>query len=672
LAFTQPILDALARNTDYRIEANVRWPELIGLMGALIVGVPVLAIVVDQFFRIARRLRDSVMFYLAMLAALGFVRPLGNWLYLSDLGAWRVTCMLALCAGAAVVVLRQRSGLFRQWLTITALGAVFFPAIFTARLAIPRKSHGLPTNVAIQNPAPVILIVFDEFSGLTLMNDKLDIDAERFPQFARLASSSTWYRNATSVHARTPMAVPAILSGRFPGPDCEPDPPNYPRNLFDLISAGSQHEMTVFEPTTRLFSHVAALKPDTRPYGQRLGGLLCTLALVYPELILPRDAPIPFPDVPRVWFGMTDSAVRETSGREHYGWNVSRDTQWTRFLPCIRRGDRPPFCFLHLLLPHFPWCFYPSGNHYLALKEAPLLVHGALGELGEDWPNDPPLIARWEHRYVLQVGYVDRCVGELLDQVHSSGLWDSCLLIVTADHGVSFRPGHSRRVPDAQTLPDLMSVPLYVKYPGQSAGRIDDRNVEAVDLLPTICDVLGISPDDPRDGGSLLQSPERLRKTFAFEGQSTVIEPDFPQKTAAVARHRAIFDARSVEPLPTVAISHPEWCGHRLDEFTIRDSGSNTLELWEYHAALDASSHFVPGLIEGCVRSADLGPTPGDIALAVDGVVVDICRTFPLGFDRHGFSMLLAETVASTPGHTLELFVVTPESVLIRLHVWST
>ena len=38
-----------------------------------------------------------------------------------------------------------------------------------------------------------------------------------------------------------------------------------------------------------------------------------------------------------------------------------------------------------------------------------------------------------------------------------------------------------------------MSVPLFIKLPGQTEGRIDDRNVESVDILPTIADVLGIS-----------------------------------------------------------------------------------------------------------------------------------------------------------------------------------
>ena len=55
----------------------------------------------------------------------------------------------------------------------------------------------------------------------------------------------------------------------------------------------------------------------------------------------------------------------------------------------------------------------------------------------------------------------------LLDRLAETGVLDQCLLIVTSDHGVSFRPGHSRRLPDPDNLADIASVPLFIKLPGQ-------------------------------------------------------------------------------------------------------------------------------------------------------------------------------------------------------------
>ena len=123
---------------------------------------------------------------------------------------------------------------------------------------------------------------------------------------------------------------------------------------------------------------------------------------------------------------------------------------------------------------------------------------------------------RNEFRYRQQVGYVDRFIGQVLDRLKESDLFDRCLLIVTADHGVSFHPGHSRRLPDADNLSDILSVPLFVKLPGQLNGTTDDRNIESVDLLPTVAEVIGVRLVEPIDvnptcpGGWIRYSVSRI------------------------------------------------------------------------------------------------------------------------------------------------------------------
>ncbi|MDA1015942.1 MAG: hypothetical protein O3A00_15980 [Planctomycetota bacterium] len=60
------------------------------------------------------------------------------------------------------------------------------------------------------------MVVFDEASGLSLMDENREIDATLFPNFSALAKQATWYRNATTVHQFTANAVPAILTGTYP------------------------------------------------------------------------------------------------------------------------------------------------------------------------------------------------------------------------------------------------------------------------------------------------------------------------------------------------------------------------------------------------------------------------------------------------------------------------
>src|SRR5690606_40436362 len=93
-------------------------------------------------------------------------------------------------------------------------------------------------------------IVFDALPTAGLLDGSGHIDAELFPNFARLADGATWYRNNTSVAAFTVRAVPALLTGRYPEPPGPLVPPPDPENLFTLL-AGS-YEVEAREYVTRL------------------------------------------------------------------------------------------------------------------------------------------------------------------------------------------------------------------------------------------------------------------------------------------------------------------------------------------------------------------------------------------------------------------------------------
>ena len=62
----------------------------------------------------------------------------------------------------------------------------------------------------------MVVILFDEFAGFALNGPDGRIDAARYPNFARLATDATWYRNATTVADYTERAVPALLTGDRP------------------------------------------------------------------------------------------------------------------------------------------------------------------------------------------------------------------------------------------------------------------------------------------------------------------------------------------------------------------------------------------------------------------------------------------------------------------------
>ena len=134
-------------------------------------------------------------------------------------------------------------------------------------------------------------------------------------------------------------------------------------------------------------------------------------------------------------------------------------------------------------------------------------LHGMDGWLAsEHWDDDPWPVLQGYQRHLLQLEYTDRQLGRLLRRLERRGLWDRALVVVVADHGVSFRAGEGRRPVTADNLADIVNVPMFVKLPGQRRGRVDDRP-RAVDLLPTIAEVLGIRLPWETDGTSLLAAP---------------------------------------------------------------------------------------------------------------------------------------------------------------------
>ena len=178
-----------------------------------------------------------------------------------------------------------------------------------------------------------------------------------------------------------------------------------------------------------------------------------------------------------------------------------RPGQVQRFVRSIS-ADRPDSLnFIHVLLPHTPWQYLPTGEQYTppAGKEVPGVDDNGI------WTKDPALPQQAFQRELLQVGYVDRLLGEVIRRLRSQGLYDKAVFILTADHGISFKPGEleaNRRGPRA--LPTVLGVPLFVKAPGQHSGEVDDRHATTADVLPTVADVLGTKLGWPTDGRSLL------------------------------------------------------------------------------------------------------------------------------------------------------------------------
>lgn len=666
-AFSEPIFAALSQQFVYLHDLGAGWLEIAFILLVLTVLLPMAWILVDGLvMAISKRYlrgygQNLALATLFVLLWLSIIRPFMKVSFLEMMAAVWIASLIVAISGAIVSLqFYLRSLWIRRWVTLATIGLVCFPLQFVIQYGSIREP-AVDSKNAIEHPIPVVMIVFDEFSGTTLMNRDLQVDDQNFPQFARLAKMSNWYRQASTVHVRTDVAIPAMLSGQFPSVRRPALESEFPGNLFQLIHGSRAFDMTVFEPVTRLCPETLRRRPlIPRPTSEKFASLIGTMSAVYSRLILPKDTPIEFPPISRLWFGMAErvEATQDYSfGLCRFDAFVMRDNQANQFMKSLHETSKPAFRFLHIELPHVPWCFLPSGNRYEFDELNSFNPAGSWGDIGEDWGTDSGIIARNEHRYLQQVRYVDRYLGLILDRLQEIKLLDRCLLIVTADHGVSFRPGHSRRVPDAATLPDLLSVPLFIKFPNQVTGKVSDANVESVDILPTIAEALEITLPETIDGISVTQTTRRPRKSLFLDKGMTILEPVIPRLEEAVERRLTIFGNDSLDHPPLRASTHPAWHGRSIDEFSVEDRPLRSLAIdpntgWQYLG----NSIPLKCLITGTLEPQGLGASSADLVVVVNKIIRDTGATYPKGGRVHGFEFLLPESLAQDSPLPIELY----------------
>ena len=119
-------------------------------------------------------------------------------------------------------------------------------------------------------------------------------------------------------------------------------------------------------------------------------------------------------------------------------------------------GGRPVLQFMHLELPHSPYMLTPDGEIH---PRSPSSFYPSLA-------GNREVIESLRNAYEMQVEFVDREIGEFLDRLKEAGVYDQALVIVTADHGVSWKldaPG--RVLGEANRRHDLSHTSLH-----QTAG----------------------------------------------------------------------------------------------------------------------------------------------------------------------------------------------------------
>ena len=422
---------------------------------------------------------------------------------LADLAKGGPALVIAVGAGLLGGLLYARVAGVRQFLLYLSPLPLLAAGLFLFSSPVSGLVNGADAEVVedVDSTRPVVMLVLDEFPTAALLDDQGGIDATQFPNFARLAMGSTWFRNYTTHNAGTVQAVPSLLSGQLPTRGRAPLVTDWPTNLFTLL--GGSYEMAVQETVTQLCppsvcrNASRTVTQRTPVDGEGLEGAVSDATDVLSQLVSLNAEPEVAVDE------FTEETVSvpapDEMGVEDRNQVTNQPTRFTDFLEGMVRGEDPTLHFVHLILPHGPWRFFPDGTEYVSPDGDPE------GEIAGTWTDAwPAELTRL--RLELQSEYTDALVGRTIDRMQATGLWDDALFVVVADHGGAFVVDEPGRALGEDNAFEVMWTPLFIRDPDLAPG-VDETDMEATDLLPTMADLLGIDLPYEVQGASAVSRP---------------------------------------------------------------------------------------------------------------------------------------------------------------------
>ena len=180
------------------------------------------------------------------------------------------------------------------------------------------------------------------------------------------------------------------------------------------------------------------------------------------------------------------------------GYRVDTQTDFVLDYLNNRKSDRPFFLFVSWLEPHHQnaaghyqgppgskerFCGYPVPEDLRAL---------GVGDWAREYPD-----------YLGCCASLDENVGRIVQVLKDRGEYDNTLIVYTSDHGSHFKTRNSeykRACHDSCT-----HVPLIVRGPGFTGGRVIDRPVSLIDLPVTLLRAVGIEIPAGWQGNPLQQ-----------------------------------------------------------------------------------------------------------------------------------------------------------------------
>ncbi len=387
--------------------------------------------------------------------------------------------------------------------------------------------------------------------------DRLATEGVRFDQ--------TWTESPICQPARA-----SLLTGRYPNNhgvlgnfagDCQPEWDTFPRHLqqagYTTASIGKTH----------FSAWPMAAEPGTpAPTDEWIGSFgfdhvveefdkyvhLFDVETPYMQFLREHGALEPYQEIvqanfrggDRHWNGVTSPLPQEL---DLTCFLADEAQQWLDRRP----DDVPWFLQLSFVQPHVPLMGDPVWADHYAKAAIERTARSEPTATTDEWATHLNGLRNHSHselltdefvlagarQYYAMVSLIDQRIGDLLAQLEKKGQLDNTWIVYSADHGEML--GDHGLMAKMNFYRSSVRVPLIVRPPGGTTGRVETKPVQAFDVAATLLDA---GTATALDG-----APSRSLVTLVTGGEGT-------------ARHHAVSMIRLLPKLPTwQAITDGQW-----------------------------------------------------------------------------------------------------------------
>jgi len=241
---------------------------------------------------------------------------------------------------------------------------------------------------------------------------------------------------------------------------------------------------------------------------------------------------------------------------------------------------KPFFAYVAFTAPHDPRMPPPAyrEHYYRALPPLPPdflpqlpfdngMMHGGRDENLGAWPRTEAMIRDQLAEYYGMITHLDEQIGRIHAALKKTGQADNTIIIYSADNGLAL--GSHGLLGKQSVFEHSMRTPLIISGPGIPRGKFISAFTYLLDLFPTLCDALSMTPPAGLEGENL----RPLWEGKSFRVRDSVFLPYLDLQRAVRDErwklivypkigHMQLFDLQADPHETTNLIDRPESAAH--------------------------------------------------------------------------------------------------------------